>query len=108
MHEVEGGAARACLDDDFADFPCFSIMSALQDGAELESRTLQRVLRCERARLSGALARLEQEGHLVVRYVSFNGAPGGWVRATPRGQEAFAAHLQALREIVALSGGQAL
>ncbi|MDF2561507.1 MAG: transcriptional regulator [Microbacterium sp.] len=88
------------LDDDFAAPLSFSVMSALQGDAELEFGTLRRIVECEGSLLSGVIARLAHAGHLAVRDVSFGDAPGTWVRATPRGTDAFSDHLAALREIV--------
>lgn len=97
----ESRSTQPRLDDDFAPALPFSLMAALQDGAELEFRTLRRILRTERLSLTGAISVLEHEGHVAVRRVFFGEVPGTWVFTTGRGRMAFDAHLQALRAIVA-------
>lgn len=107
MHESATGTPR--LDDDFAAQLSFSLMAALQDGAELEFRTLRRILQAEGPALSGAIAALGREGHVVVRRASFGEMPGTWISASRAGRSAFRSHLEALRAIAASSspaGGQ--
>ncbi|WAA67621.1 transcriptional regulator [Microbacterium oxydans] len=99
MPEQESGSPR--LDDDFASALPFSLMAVLQDGADLEFRTLRRILQAERSALSGAILLLENERHVALRRVSFGEMPGTWVAATPAGSAAFRSHLAALRAIVA-------
>lgn len=93
MRERAGRPPR--LADDFASAVPFSLMAALQGGAELEFRTLRRILQAEQSPLSGAIMMLENEGHVAVRRPSF-GETGTWVSATAEGRAAFAAHLAAL------------
>jgi len=47
-------------------------------------------------------------GYVVARKGSLGSRPRTWVYSTSTGRAAFAGHLQALREIVALGGGPAL
>ncbi len=107
MPSGAGRTARVCLDDAFAGSLTFSLMASLQDGADLEFRTLRRVLECEGRSLSGVIVELQKEGHVVARRVSFGGVPGTWISATLRGRGAFEGHLAALREI-AVDGSTSL
>lgn len=99
MREQEHRSPR--LDDVFASAVPFSLMAALQDGADLEFDTLRRILRAERAPLSGAILLLENEGYVAVRRAFFGEEPGTWVAATAVGAATFRAHLAALRTIAA-------
>lgn len=99
MRDVQDAPLRVRLTDDFASPLVFSLLAALQDGAELEFRTLRRILQCDGAALSGAIAYLERSRRVFVRRSTFGEAPGTWISATRGGAEAFAGHLAALRQI---------
>lgn len=75
---------------------------------ELDFATLRDVLQCGDSPLSKAITRLQAADYVFARKANVGGRSRTWVRSTKTGRDAFAAHLQALREIVALGGGQAL
>lgn len=83
-------------------------MAALGDGMELDFATLRDVLQCGDSPLSKAITHLQAADYVFARKANVGGRSRTWVRSTRTGRDAFAAHLQALREIVALGGGQAL
>lgn len=99
---------RTQLDDNFASPIRFSLMAALGDGMELDFQALREILQCGDSPLSKAIAHLQAAGYVVARKGVVGGRSRTWARSTKTGRDAFAAHLQALREIVALGGGQAL
>lgn len=99
---------RTQLDDNFASPIRFSLMAALGDGMELDFPTLREVLQCGDSPLSKAITHLQAADYVFARKANVGGRSRTWVRSTTTGRYAFAAHLQALREIVALGGGQAL
>ncbi|WP_262000804.1 transcriptional regulator [Microbacterium sp. Mcb102] len=99
---------RTQLDDNFASPIRFSLMAALGDGMELDFATLRDVLQCGDSPLSKAITHLQVADYVFARKANVGGRSRTWVRSTKTGRDAFAAHLQALREIVALGGGQAL
>lgn len=98
---------RTRLDDNFASPIRFSLLAALGDGNELDFRALREILQCDDSPLSKAISHLQAAGYVVARKGTVGARPRTWVRSTPAGRDAFAWHLQALREIVAL-GGNAL
>lgn len=75
---------------------------------ELDFATLRDVLQCGDSPLSKAITHLQAADYVFARKANVGGRSRTWVRSTRTGRDAFAAHLQALREIVALGGGQAL
>lgn len=83
-------------------------MAALGDGMELDFATLRDVLQCGDSPVSKAITHLQAADYVFARKANVGGRSRTWVRSTKTGRDAFAAHLQALREIVALGGGQAL
>ena len=83
-------------------------MAALGDGMELDFATLRDVLQCGDSPLSKAITHLQAADYVFARKANVGGRSRTWVCSTKTGRDAFAAHLQALREIVALGGGQAL
>lgn len=99
---------RTRLDDNFASPIRFSLMAALGDGIELDFTTLREILQCADSPLSKAITHLQAAGYVVARKGTVGSRPRTWVRSSAAGREAFAGHLQALREIVALGGQQTL
>ncbi|WP_282846896.1 transcriptional regulator [Microbacterium oxydans] len=99
---------RTRLDDNFASPIRFSLMAGLGDGMELDFSALREMLQCGDSPLSKAIAHLQAAGYVVARKGTVGGRSRTWVRPTRTGRDAFAAHLQALREIVALSSGPQL
>lgn len=99
---------RTRLDDNFASSIRFSLMASLGDGIELDFATLREILQCGDSPLSKAIGHLQAAEYVVARKATLGSRPRTWVRSTRTGREAFAGHLQALREIVALGGGAVL
>ena len=99
---------RTRLDDNFASPIRFSLMASLGDGIDLDFATLREILQCGDSPLSKAITHLQAAGYVVARKGSIGSRPRTWVYSTAAGREAFAGHLQALREIVALGGGPSL
>lgn len=99
---------RTQLDDNFASPIRFSLMAALGDGMELDFAALREILQCADSPLSKAIAHLQAAGYVLARKGAVGNRSRTWVRSTGTGRDAFAAHLQALREIVALGGQQVL
>ena len=95
---------RTRLDDNFASAIRFSLMAGLVDGMELDFAALREMLQCGDSPLSKAITHLQAAGYVNVRKGTVGGRSRTWVRSTSVGRDAFAAHLQALREIVALGG----
>ncbi|WP_341957183.1 transcriptional regulator [Microbacterium sp. LWH13-1.2] len=99
---------RTRLDDNFASPIRFSLMASLSDGVELDFAALREILQCGDSPLSKAISHLQAAEYIVARKGSLGSRPRTWVHSTSAGRAAFAGHLQALREIVALGGGPAL
>lgn len=99
---------RTQLDDNFASPIRFSLMAALGDGMELDFPALRDILQCGDSPLSKAITHLQAAGYVLARKGTVGGRSRTWVRSTKTGRDGFAAHLQALREIVALGGAQTL
>lgn len=79
-------------------------MASLGEGIELDFATLAEILQASDSVLSKAISHLQEGGYVAGRKGYVGTRPRTWVRATAAGQEAFAAHLRALREIVELGG----
>ncbi|PQZ61300.1 MULTISPECIES: transcriptional regulator [unclassified Microbacterium] len=99
---------RTQLDDNFASPIRFSLMAALGDGMELDFQALREILQCGDSPLSKAITHLQAAEYVLARKGVVGGRSRTWVRSTKMGRDAFAAHLQALREIVALTAGPQL
>ncbi|MFK3834156.1 transcriptional regulator [Microbacterium sp. NPDC087868] len=99
---------RTRLDDNFASPLRFSLLATLSEGIELDFATLREILQCADSPLSKSISHLHAAGYVTVRKASLGSRQRTWVRSTGEGREAFAGHLQALREIVALGGGASL
>lgn len=99
---------RMRLDDNFASPIRFSLMASLVEGIELDFGTLTDILQAGDSAVSKAISHLQAEGYVVARKGYVGRRPRTWVHATNTGQKAFAGHLQALRAIVELGGGQTL
>lgn len=99
---------RTRLDDNFASPIRFSLLASLGDGLELDFPSLREILQCGDSPLSKAISHLEAAGYVRARKDRVGSRQRTWVRSTQEGRDAFSGHLQALREIVALGGGQPL
>jgi len=99
---------RTRLDDNFASPIRFSLLASLGDGVELDFAALREILQCGDSPLSKAISHLQAAEYVVARKGSLGNRPRTWVHSTAAGRAAFAGHLQALREIVALGGGPSL
>lgn len=108
MNDGSGTHPRTRLDDHFASPIRFSLLAALGDGIELDFPTLREILACGDSPLSKAISHLEAAGYVLARKDRLGARPRTWVSSTSRGRQAFTAHVQALREIVALGGAHVL
>jgi DNA-binding MarR family transcriptional regulator len=95
---------RTRLDDNFASPIRFSILASLGEGIELDFVTLREILQCGDSPLSKSISHLQSAGYVLARKAALGTRQRTWVRSTREGREAFAGHLDALREIVALGG----
>ena len=96
---------RTRLDDNFASPIRFSLLASLSEDIELDFVTLREILQCGDSALSKALSHLQAAGYVSARRGVVGGRQRTWARSTPSGRAAFAGHLNALREIVAMGGG---
>ncbi|WP_136037257.1 transcriptional regulator [Microbacterium sp. K35] len=99
MSRAESTDPVARLNDTFAPSVAFGLMAVLNDGADLEVETLRRIFPGDADGLRDAIRRLEAQRFVVVDRRLLRATGGDWVRTTPKGRAAFAAHLAALREI---------
>lgn len=102
--DANGGGShpRLRLDDNFASPIRFSLMAVLADGSDLDFGTLADILDVGDSALSKAITHLQGAGYLTARKVLSGGRPRTWVTSRPGGREAFARHVEALRQIVEL------
>lgn len=80
-------------------------MAALADDVELDFAALADILQVGDSALSKAISHLHDTGYVFSRKRQVNSRPRTTVHATKLGRDAFAGHLQALRDIVALGAG---
>lgn len=93
---------RTRLDDNFASPIRFSLMASLDGEIELDFGTLTDILQAGDSAVSKAISHLQVAGYILARKGYAGSRPRTWVRSTAAGQKAFAGHLRALQEIVAL------
>ena len=91
---------RLRLDDTFASPIRFSLMASLGGDLELDFGTLASILQVADSPLSKAISALQVAGYVTSRKGQVGSRPRTWVKATARGERAFAAHVRALQEIV--------
>lgn len=77
----------------------FSLMAALGGRAEVDFGTLRELLEADDSALSKAISHLEQAGYVKPTKGYVANRPRTWVRATGKGDRAFARHVAALRAI---------
>ncbi len=75
-------------------------LTALPDDAQLEFVALREMLDLTDGNLSVHLRKLEDAGYITVEKAFVGRKPRTFIAATPKGRLAFAAHVQALREII--------
>ena len=75
-------------------------LTALPDGAQLEFVTLRQTLELTDGNLSVHLRKLEDAGYVTIEKAFVGRKPRTFIAATPKGQQAFEMHVQALREII--------
>lgn len=78
---------------------------ALDEGDRVEFTFLQDLLGLTPGNLSVHLQKLEEAGYVVVEKGFVKRRPKTWVAATPEGREAFAAHVDALEEVLRQARG---
>ena len=70
---------------------------------EAEFKVLREELEVSESVLSKHISKLEEAGYVALRKAARDGRQRTWARLTGAGRDAFAAHVAALREIVALA-----
>ena len=75
-------------------------LNALEEGAQLDFKTLRDMLQVTDGNLATHLRKLEEAGYLTVTKTFVGRRPRTYVALTPAGRAAFAAHIQALKEIL--------
>ena len=81
----------------------FSILAMLVAADEVQFSMIRDVVEVSDSALSKQLTILEQAGLTAARKEFAGKYPRTWVRVTAEGREAYAAHLEALRAIVAVT-----
>ena len=94
---------RLRLDEHLSTPVRLSLLAALAAGNEADFASLREILEIGDSALSKALSHLERAGYVKVRKGYVGSRPRTWARATTRGRHAFAVHVRALQDIVALS-----
>lgn len=72
---------------------------------DAEFQVLRDELRISDSVLSKHIKHLETAGYLRLRKQALGGRRRTWVRLTPKGRRAFSAHVEELKELVALASG---
>jgi DNA-binding MarR family transcriptional regulator len=73
---------------------------------EAEFKVLRATFGISDSVLSKHLSRLEAAGYIRLRKAAVDGRVRTWVSLTAEGRQAFAAHLLALQQVVALASGK--
>jgi DNA-binding MarR family transcriptional regulator len=77
---------------------------ALEPDAEVDFLTLRDLLRVTDGNLATHLRKLEDAGYVAVRKTFVGRRPRTYLALTERGRQAFAEHVQALRDILDAAG----
>jgi DNA-binding MarR family transcriptional regulator len=77
----------------------FSVVAALARATEAEFGWVRDAVGVTDSALSKQVSTLEQAGYVAVRKGYVGKRPRTWLQLSPRGREAYAQHLQALRDI---------
>ena len=77
-----------------------AVLISLDQGEQADFVFLRDLLNLTDGNLSTHLLRLEEADYIAVEKTFENRRPKTWVRATDAGREAFAAHVDALEQII--------
>lgn len=94
--------ARERLNDDFSNPVRLSLMGSLQAVDEADFKSLKEAIGISDSVLSRHLSALEADGYVQIKKGYVGKRPRTWAKLTSAGQEAFAQHVQALKEITGL------
>ena len=94
--------ARERLDDDFSNPVRLSLVGSLQAVDEADVKSLKEAIGISDSVLSRHLSALEAGGYVQIKKGYVGKRPRTWAKLTSSGQEAFAQHVQALKEITGL------
>ncbi|PJJ45668.1 transcriptional regulator [Glutamicibacter mysorens] len=94
--------ARERLDDDFSNPVRLSLVGSLQAVDEADVKSLKEAIGISDSVLSRHLSALETGGYVQIKKGYVGKRPRTWAKLTSSGQEAFAQHVQALKEITGL------
>jgi len=94
--------ARERLNDDFSNPVRLSLMGSLQAVDEADFKSLKEAIGISDSVLSRHLSALEAGGYVQIKKGYVGKRPRTWAKLTSSGQEAFAQHVQALKEITGL------
>ncbi|MCS3493324.1 MULTISPECIES: transcriptional regulator [Micrococcaceae] len=94
--------ARERLNDDFSNPVRLSLMGSLQAVDEADFKSLKEAIGISDSVLSRHLSALEAGGYVQIKKGYVGKRPRTWAKLTSAGQEAFAQHVQALKEITGL------
>ncbi len=75
-------------------------LNALAEDAQLDFGALREMLGVTDGNLATHLRKLEDAGYIAVEKTFVGRRPRTYIALTPRGRQAFAEHVQALREIL--------
>ncbi len=75
-------------------------LNALPEDAQLDFSALRNMLDVTDGNLATHLRKLEDAGYIAVEKTFAGRRPRTYIALTPRGRQAFAEHVQALREIL--------
>ncbi|WP_159613768.1 transcriptional regulator [Glutamicibacter sp. JC586] len=94
--------ARERLNDDFSNPVRLSLMGALRAVDEADFKTLKETVGVSDSVLSRHLSALESAGYVKIKKGYVGKRPRTWAKLTSTGHQAFAEHVQALKDITGL------
>ena len=75
-------------------------LNALPEDAQIDFKALRDLLQVTDGNLATHLRKLEDAGYIVVEKTFVGRRPRTYIALTPKGRQAFAEHVQVLREIL--------
>ena len=81
-------------------------LNALAEDAQLDFGTLRDMLGVTDGNLATHLRKLEDAGYIAVEKTFVGRRPRTYIALTPKGRQAFAEHVQALRDILSGAEGE--
>lgn len=94
--------ARERLNDDFSNPVRLSLMGSLHAVDEADFKSLKEAIGISDSVLSRHLSALEAAGYVHIKKGYVGKRPRTWAKLTSSGHQAFAQHVQALKEITGL------